>query len=68
MSAIVSILFDEHEHIRLSNHSRWLIGEKDDEGRRVFTVYERKPYAKKTVVIISTSIEELAVEALRNES
>ena len=46
--------------VRLSNGHRWLVW--NDNG--FWSVYERKPYARKTTTLIETTDEAQAVEIL----
>ena len=59
---IVEALKKRGTYLRVSNINRWLVFNDD-----IFIVYEHKRYAKKTTIIIETSDEDKAVEALMNE-
>ena len=62
-NTIEDILFDEDENIRLSNGDRWLIGEIEDDGTRVFAIYERKYGARKTKTITRTTDRYPAIQS-----
>lgn len=49
---------------RVSDGDKWLVVSYDSNRVFTFTVYERKPYARKTTTIIETYDEEKAVTAL----
>jgi len=61
MMDLYHLLNDTNARITLGN--RWLVY-NIDEG---WTVYEAKPYAKKSKIIIQTDIEEDAIGALTRE-
>ena len=49
--------------VRVSTGGRWLVMEDaENDGCRVWTVYERKPGARRTTILISTLEESRAVE------
>jgi hypothetical protein len=50
----------KESNLRIISGYRWLVRESDG----LYVVYERKPYAKKTTIIICTDSEERAVAAL----
>ena len=55
----------QNHDLRISaNNGRWLCGDGDG----TWVVYERKPYAKKTTIIISTRDEEAALKVLLDAS
>ncbi len=49
-----------NSNARISLGNRWLVYDHKD----IWTVYERKPYAKKTTTIIETVNERTAIEEL----
>jgi hypothetical protein len=57
---IIEALKNKDEGLRVSNGFRWLVS--DDNGQWI--VYERMPYKKKTMKVIETEDEELAVKML----
>ena len=50
--------------LRITNMYRWLVWNNDS---NEFIVYERGYNKKKTITIVNTSIEDVAIEALLNE-
>lgn len=63
MTTIIEALQEKDNRLRLTNFERWLVG--DGEGG--WTVYERKAYAKKTIVVYKGFIETSAIAALLEE-
>ena len=61
MMDLYHLLNDTNARITLGN--RWLVY-NIDEG---WTVYEAKPYAKKSKIIIQTDREDIAIDALTRE-
>ena len=53
----------EDTNARISLGNRWLVYDVDDG----WTVYEHKPYAKKTKILIQTDREEDAITKLVNQ-
>ena len=64
MSSIMEALKNKDNILRLSGGSRWLVWDDDID---MFIVYERKPYQKKTRILIETESEEEAVNKLVGE-
>lgn len=55
---IIEALKDENENLRISNGSRWLYW---DTVLELWTVQERKPYAKRTTILYHGVDEQAAV-------
>jgi hypothetical protein len=61
---IIEALQDKNNRLRISDGCHWLVWD-EDEG---WIVYERRPYARKTTVIIKTRNETDAIAALLENS
>lgn len=62
---IIEALRDKTNMLRISYGDRWLCGNTPEDG---WIVYERKPYARQTIIIIETNSEDEAVKNLLEAS
>jgi len=67
---IVKLLLEGNSWVCINNGDRWLLCEFNPatEGEGIsYHVYERKPYAKKTTILIETDDEAEACRILKGE-
>lgn len=63
MTTIIEVLQDNDANLRISNGNRWLVGD----GNGGWIVYDRSRYARNSIIVIETTDESLAIQALLDE-